>query len=116
MSEFDGIEGLRTYLLDSFRAHRAEQQRGVVVDFAADRYDEQSGFVKIGGGSLGGKGRGLGFANAMLQRLDLSSEFPDVEISVPRSAVIGTDVFREFLRRNADRERESRFATRRSRN
>jgi len=100
VEEFDGIEELRNYLIESLQLHRAEQQRGIIADFSPDRYDESSRFVRLGTGSLGGKGRGLAFANLMLQRVDLATEYPQLEISVPRSAVIGCDVFDAFLQEN----------------
>jgi hypothetical protein len=100
VSEFENIGQLRAYLLEAFHLNRAEAQRGVIVDFSPQRYDEQSLFVRLGKGSLGGKGRGLGFAYSMLQHEDLTTEFPDLVVSVPRTAVLCTDVFDEFLLRN----------------
>ena len=100
VSEFENIGQLRSYLLGAFHLNRAEAQRGVIIDFSPQRYDEQSLFVRLGKGSLGGKGRGLGFAYSMLQNEDLAAEFPSVVVSVPRTAVICTDVFDEFLLRN----------------
>ncbi|MFQ5615526.1 MAG: hypothetical protein ACE5GO_03595, partial [Anaerolineales bacterium] len=43
-----------------------------------------------GGGSLGGKARGLAFANSMIAKSDLEQKFPEVTIRIPRIAVIGT--------------------------
>jgi hypothetical protein len=51
-------------------------------------------------GSLGGKGRGLAFFFTRMLDLGLSDAFPDVEFVVPRSVVIGTDVFEEFVEAN----------------
>jgi hypothetical protein len=100
VAEFGNIDALRHYLIATLQKHRGEAQRGIIADFSPTRYDEQSMFVRIGKGSLGGKGRGLGFASAMLQRFDLAREFPGVQISVPRSAVVCTDLFEEFLATN----------------
>ena len=101
IEDFDTIDSLRRYLVDTMRAHRIETQRGIVADFAPTRFDERSPFVRIGHGSLGGKGRGLAFANAMLQHhTDLHDRFRGVHVTVPRTAVIATDVFDQFLADN----------------
>lgn len=121
IEDFDSIDALRHYLVQTLRAHRVETQRGIVTDFAPTRFDERSPFVRIGHGSLGGKGRGLAFANAMLQHHDLTERFAGVSIVVPRTAVIATDVFEQFLAENelldlafstsTDEEIEYRFTT-----
>ena len=122
IEDFDSIDQLRRYLVDTMRAHRLETQRGIVTDFAPTRFDERSPFVRIGHGSLGGKGRGLAFANAMLQHHPaLHDRFPDINVTVPRTAVIATDVFDQFLAdnelldlaygNNTDEEIAHRFST-----
>lgn len=100
IEDFDTIDALRRYLVETLRAHRVETQRGIVTDFAPTRFDERSPFVRIGHGSLGGKGRGLAFANAMLQHHEMTERFAGVNIVVPRTAVIATDVFEQFLAEN----------------
>jgi hypothetical protein len=67
----------------------------VVADFASREFEGLSGFVRIGTGSMGGKGRGLGFVNALLAREQTGED--GVRIFVPPAAVIGTDVFDEFI-------------------
>lgn len=101
IEDFDTIGSMRRYLVDTMRAHRLETQRGIVADFAPTRFDERSPFVRIGHGSLGGKGRGLAFANAMLQHHpSLHDRFHGIQVTVPRTAVIATDVFDQFLADN----------------
>ena len=68
------------------------------IDRAA--FDPAAGFSRIGGGSLGGKARGLGFVNYLLTEHQVRERFREVQISVPPSVVLGTDVFDEFLERN----------------
>ncbi len=80
-------------------ASAAESQRGVVADFSRRNFDGSSTFVRIGGGSLGGKGRGLAFMNSILHRYGITNRFPGtVIVQVPPTAVIGTDVFDGFMR------------------
>lgn len=100
VEDFDDWESLREYLISMLREFRHENQRNVVAEFSRDRYDIGSVFVKIGGGSLGGKGRGLAFANSMLASYGLRDHFPSMRVVVPNTAVIGTDVFDQFLADN----------------
>ncbi len=102
--EFDTVEELRAWLLDCFRRFRMESQRGVVADFSRDQFDASSDFTRIGGGSLGGKARGLAFMNALLNRYQVTDRFEGVSIEVPPTAVVATDVFDEFLDQNRLRE------------
>ena len=100
VSEFRDIAALRAYLIKTLRAFRREKQMGLVSDFSRHHFDLQSEFARIGGGSLGGKGRGLAFVNALLSKYKIGDEFEGATISVPQSVVIGTDIFDEFIEEN----------------
>jgi len=100
VSEFKNPSDLRSYLTNAFRSFRHEAQLGIVTDFSRKQFDLQTDFVKIGDGSLGGKGRGLAFINRILRRYNVYPRFEGVEITVPPSAIIGTSVFDEFLKIN----------------
>ncbi|UCG62727.1 MAG: histidine kinase [Candidatus Zixiibacteriota bacterium] len=100
VSEFKDVEALRRYLISTFKEFRREKALGVITDFTRSQFDQQSEFVRLGGGSLGGKGRGLAFVNALLHRFKLSDMFEGVTISVPKSFILGTDVFDEFMQDN----------------
>jgi hypothetical protein len=95
---FPSIEGLRRYLVEAFSQLYTETRRGVVADYATG-FDEKSGFARIGSGSMGGKGRGLGFIHSQIASLSLANR-EGVDVFVPPAAVIGTDVFEQFLRDN----------------
>ncbi len=100
VSEFKDTKSLRQYLIDIFKSFRHEKQRGIITDFSPQQFDLESDFVRIGGGSLGGKGRGLAFINALLTKYKIHNFFEGVNITVPLSVIIGTDVFDEFLESN----------------
>ena len=100
VSEFTSIEDLRKYLIDAFSQLRTDTHRGVVADFSLTEFGETSGFARIGTGSLGGKGRGLGFLNALLSQHQLPADLRGVRVHVPPAAVIGTQVFDDFLADN----------------
>lgn len=103
-SEFDDDDDLRAYLIKTISQFRTESHRGVVADFSRRHFDASNAFVRIGGGSLGGKGRGLAFMNSILYRYGVTNRFPGTLISVPPTAVIGTDVFDLFMQQGELRE------------
>jgi hypothetical protein len=100
VADFADLETLRRYLVRGLGESLRASRRGVVEDFSRERFDAGCGFARIGGGSLGGKARGLAFVDALLAGANLDAEFPGVTVRVPRSVVIGTDVFDEFLAAN----------------
>ncbi|MFO7607850.1 MAG: PEP/pyruvate-binding domain-containing protein [Candidatus Krumholzibacteriia bacterium] len=104
VSEFRDCEELRAYLVAAIERFRTESQRGVVADFSRRHFDGSSKFLRIGGGSLGGKGRGLAFMNSVLHRYGISNRFAGVIIQVPPTAVVGTDVFDTFMREEGLRD------------
>ena len=58
-------------------------------------------FIKIGKASLGGKAKGLKFLNRMLSdNPDLHKKFSAVNLFVPKTVVIATDGFDDFLSQN----------------
>lgn len=100
VSDYGSIEELRADLILRLKNFRHSQQRGIIVDFDPTTFDATGSFARIGGGSLGGKGRGLAFVATLVETYDVDQNFPDVEISVPTAVVLGTDVYDRFLDKN----------------
>jgi CheY-like chemotaxis protein len=101
VTEFaDDMDEAKRYLFDSITAFRINKARGVIADFDRDRYDEYLQFARIGEGSIGGKARGLAFLDSLIKRNRLTDLFEDVVISIPRTVVLGTDIFDEFMEEN----------------
>jgi CheY-like chemotaxis protein len=96
-NDFDDAEHIRTFLLEALKVYRIYRSRGVIVKFNKDKYDEFLGFARIGDGSLGGKARGLSFIDSFLKRHKLFNKYKDVHISIPRTVVLTTDIFDEFI-------------------
>lgn len=95
--EFDTVEAMRHWLVDCLQRFRAETLRGVVADFHRSSFDTSTDFTRIGGGSLGGKARGLAFMNSIFHRYNVTERFDGVTIAVPPTAVVATDIFDEFI-------------------
>ncbi|MBZ5640357.1 MAG: histidine kinase [Acidobacteriia bacterium] len=100
VSDFATLEDLRADLIRSIQEYRHDLKQGIVADFDRESFDPESGFSRIGGGSLGGKARGLAFVNLLLTEHGARDRFPGVRISVPPSVVLATDVFDRFLHAN----------------
>jgi CheY-like chemotaxis protein len=100
VSDFPTASDLRNELIHSLRTYQEFRQRGVVSDFSRESFDPKNSFARIGSGSLGGKARGLGFINMVINTYNIRNRFPGVEISVPSAIVIATDVFDRFIEDN----------------
>ncbi len=93
-------EEVRRKLLRSVSDLRALSHRGSLVPFSRSFFRDPALFSRIGGGSIGGKARGLAFIDRVLhERLDPAA-FPGVSVSIPKTVVLGTDVFDAFIRDN----------------
>lgn len=80
--------------------YRKMKNRGVVAIFRKDRFDHYSNFARIGQGSLGGKGRGLAFVDSIIKKNPICDSFYGITISIPRTVVLCTDIFDEFMATN----------------
>ncbi len=100
VEEFASTADLRDLLIRSLREYRESQTRGAITEFSAASFDPINSFARIGGGSLGGKARGLGFINTLIDNYHVRNQFPGVEISVPSAVVLATDVFDRFIEQN----------------
>ncbi|MBD3402394.1 response regulator [candidate division GN15 bacterium] len=100
VSDYASVSELRQDLIRRLREFRRRQQRGTIVDFDPITFDTTKSFARIGGGSLGGKGRGLAFVSTLIETYNLANRFDGVEIDVPPSVVLGTDVFDRFIEDN----------------
>jgi CheY-like chemotaxis protein len=100
LTDFDTIEDMRQDLISSLRHYRKLRHRGIITNFKKDSFDPESGFARIGGGSLGGKARGLGFVSTLINNYQIQDQFEDVRVSIPPAVVVGTDVFDAFVDEN----------------
>lgn len=80
--------------------YRKMKNKGVVAIFKKDRFDYYSNFARIGQGSLGGKGRGLAFIDSIIKKYPICDNFNGVTVSIPRTIVLCTDIFDEFMETN----------------
>ena len=100
VSDYPSVAELREDIIRQLREHRTLRQRGMLTVFSSTTFDPASSFARTGGGSVGGKARGLAFLNTLLSMENLRARFEGLDIEVPAGLVIGTDVFDQFLRDN----------------
>ncbi|MBQ8224433.1 MAG: phosphoenolpyruvate synthase [Bacteroides sp.] len=94
------VDAHRKIILEAIVKYRKMKNQGVVAVFRRDRFDRYSNFARIGEGSLGGKGRGLAFMDNLVKRHPEFEEFENARVAIPKTIVLCTDVFDEFMDTN----------------
>ncbi|MBT3210167.1 MAG: phosphoenolpyruvate synthase [Bacteroidetes bacterium] len=99
-SDFQDAEEIREYMLDTISLFRKTKGRGVIAKFNKRYFDEYQIFSRIGNGSLGGKARGLAFIDSIITKNKLSDKFEGVNITIPQTVVLCSDIFDNFMESN----------------
>ncbi len=100
IDDFQTITQGREYICKTIGNYRFNRSRGVIAKFTPENYDDYIIFSRIGNGSVGGKARGLVFMSGLIKKYKIYRSFPGIRISVPRSIIITTDIFEEFIESN----------------
>ena len=101
VSDFGTIEDLRRDLIESIAEYRREQSQALIGEFNPATFQpSETFFLQIGGGSLGGKARGLAFIRHILRQRGIARAFPGIRIGVPPTLVLSTEIFDRFLADN----------------
>jgi hypothetical protein len=100
VNDFENAVELRKDLLQMLKEYRNERDTGNVIPFVANTEITEENVYTLAGGSLGGKGRGLAFIDALIHNFNFSKYIPDVKIRTPKTFVIGTHEFESFLKNN----------------
>ena len=94
------VDAHRQIIFDAIVQYRRMKNIGIVAVFDRGKFDRYAHFARIGEGSLGGKGRGLAFLDNIIKRHPEFNRFEGVEVSIPKTVVLCTDVFDEFMEAN----------------
>ena len=100
VSDFPNPEDHRRYLVKAFQEARSNRLRGRIVEFDPSVVQAEETILRLRDGSLGGKGRGLAFCSALLVSTELNRDFENAEIRIPRTLILATDEFDQFLEDN----------------
>ncbi|HZJ63016.1 MAG TPA: PEP/pyruvate-binding domain-containing protein, partial [Kofleriaceae bacterium] len=96
VTDFPDPEGVRTWLSQTIARYRRNRSLVRVADFDRTSFDPRHDFHRIGGGSLGGKARGLAFMRMLLGNKPVTDGL-DATVTVPAAVVLATDVFDRFI-------------------
>ena len=94
------VDQHRQIIFDAIVSYRRMKNQGVVAVFHRERFDRYSNFARIGDGSLGGKGRGIAFIDHIIKRHTDLNEYDNAEVMIPKTVVLCTDIFDEFMDSN----------------
>lgn len=94
--DFNNLEEIRSYLIDTIANYRRTVGRGII----ASHIDEYAIFTRFGDGQLGGKARGIAFIDSFINKHKLMYSWDNVVVSIPRTMVLTTDLFDEFMEKN----------------
>ncbi len=98
--DFDNPAKIRDFCLKVFADVREKKNRGRIINFDPLLISGNRYIVRMGLGSLGGKGRGLAFMCNLLENIDMKAIMPGINIRMPATAVIGAIEFDKFLETN----------------
>ena len=99
-TNFENISEVRAYISQQIHDFHTLTSRGVIAHFYPASYERHIWFARIGEGSLGGKARGLAFLNNLVYKHRLSERYPEIKVSIPRTVVVATDYFDQFILEN----------------
>ena len=94
------LDAHRQIIFEAIVRYRKMKNQGVVAEFKRERFDRYSNFARIGEGSLGGKGRGLAFIDYIIKRHPDFEDFENASVAIPKTVVLCTDIFDEFMDSN----------------
>lgn len=100
VEDFSNLDEVRRFTFDAIASFRLNKARGVIAEFYRESFDEYFTFTRIGKGSIGGKARGLAFLDSLIMRNKVLDKFDNVVVTIPRTVVLTTDIFDEFMEEN----------------
>lgn len=100
IEDLGSVQEARIFLLKAIGNYRLTRARGVIANFSRETFDEYHLFSRIGEGSIGGKARGLVFLGSLIKNNKVFSSFPGVNVRIPRTVVLTTDIFESFMDSN----------------
>jgi hypothetical protein len=100
VDDFDSVQELRDFLERVISVARRDKSRGQIPSFDESLCRDENCMMRLGDGSVGGKGRGLVFIHSLLENLDFTQYIQDITIKIPLTAFIGIDEFERFLEGN----------------
>jgi hypothetical protein len=98
--DFEDTEKLRDFCLNVFSDVKEKKNRGRIINFDSTLITGNRYIVRMGLGSLGGKGRGLAFMSNLLENIDMKAILSGINIRMPATSIIGAIEFDKYLESN----------------
>ena len=99
-SDFTTINERINHHVDLIKINQQNKRVLSIAEFRPNTKKSSANFVRIGTGSLGGKARGLAFANSYWNDNEITKKYENITFKVPKIAVVSTDEFDEFMEVN----------------
>lgn len=100
IEDFSSPEELRNFCIRVFHEAKQKKHRGQIINFTPKLCSGNRYIVRMGKGSLGGKGRGLAFISNLIENIDFKHLIKGINIRQPATAVIGAVEFDRFIEMN----------------
>ncbi len=100
IEEFADPSKLRDICNSVFADVHEKRNRGRIINFDPQLLGGHRYIVRMGLGSLGGKGRGLAFMSNLVENIDMKTLLPGINIRMPATAIIGAIEFDNFMEEN----------------
>ncbi len=84
----NNIPQAKKFVYEAIAQYRISKSRGIIARYERQEFDQYVNFSRIGYASIGGKGRGLAFADSVLKKNTPLSQFENITISIPRTVVM----------------------------
>ncbi|MDR1171005.1 MAG: phosphoenolpyruvate synthase [Bacteroidales bacterium] len=98
--DFSDVQAARKYMDKAMSIYMVDNGRGIITQFDKENFNEFMSFARIGHGAIGGKARGLAFMDTVIKKEKIYNKYPGIVIDIPRTVVIGADIFEEFIESN----------------
>ncbi len=87
-------------IINVLESHKYKAYSSTVSEYRRETFGPHVMLSRIGGGALGGKARGLAFVSKILSAYLSKEILSNIDIKIPRSIILSTDVFERFLEIN----------------
>ncbi len=100
ISDFGSIGEIKRHIAEEIKKFLDKRDAGIIADFSFSHFDEEHHFIKVGSGSLGGKGRSIAFLNTLISQSEELKNIEGINVKIPDTLVICTEVFERFIEDN----------------
>ncbi len=94
------MDMVRKMLTSAIAEHRRAMRNGIIMTYSRST-DSRARFSRIGRGAMGGKARGLAFVDKLITTYLGREVVNDISVEIPRTVVLCSDVFDDFIEENA---------------